>query len=404
MGAGLCQTLWHDTGIVVLLDVFLVILLVLAGFLGYRRGAVLQLFTYGGLLLGLVAGALLVPVTAGAATRPAAQAAIALATLLMAAGIGDLAGWLVGGRVRAATHGTRLRLADSAGGSLVGVTAVMLTIWVLSFNLVNGPFLPVANQIRRSSIVRTIDAVLPEPPAALRDVRRVFNALGFPDLFIGLPPPPADPVRPPSNAAAGRSFRAAEDSTVRVVGEGCGRVQQGSGFVAAEDLVVSNAHVIAGQRLTRVQTGGRTQEAVPVLVDARIDVAVLRVSGSPGGPLPLSGEVVPRGTGGAVVGYPRGGGLEGRNAAVRATIQATGPDIYGDGAVRRRLYELQTRVVPGNSGGPFVLPSGEVAGVVVSASTTDPDVGYAIASTEIAPILERALDRTRRVSTGPCAA
>jgi S1-C subfamily serine protease len=136
--------------------------------------------------------------------------------------------------------------------------------------------------------------------------------------------------------------------------------------------------------------------------DPRLDIAILRVSEMPGPVLRLADRVVPRGSGGAVVGYPGGHGLTGSTAAVRSSIEATSRDIYGHGRVDRRLYELQTSVVPGNSGGPFVLTDGDVAGVVVSASTSNPKLGYAIASTEVRPLVERALTRSSTVATGAC--
>lgn len=396
------RSLWHDTAAVALIDVILLALLVLAATLGYRRGAILQLFTYGGLLLGIVAGALLAPITAGAAKDPAAQAAIAVATLLIPAGIGDLAGWLIGGRLRARARGTRLGRVDAAGGSLVGLTATILAIWLVSFSLANGPIVPVADQIQRSAVVRGLDAALPEPPSILAEVRRFFNIVGFPDVFAGVPPVPADPVEAPSASTANRAFRSAKQSTVRVVGEACGRIQQGSGFLAGNGLVVTNAHVIAGERSPTIEFEEESLDATAVVFDPRLDIAILRVSEMPGPVLRLADRVVPRGSGGAVVGYPGGLGLTGSKAAVRSSIEATSRDIYGHGRVDRRLYELQTTVVPGNSGGPFVLTDGQVAGVVVSASTSNPKLGYAIASTEVRPLLEGALTRSSAVATGAC--
>jgi S1-C subfamily serine protease len=383
-------------------DLGLVVLLLLAAFLGYRRGAILQLFTYGGLLVGIVAGALLAPVTAGATNDLAAQAGIAVATLLIAAGIGDLVGWLLGGRLRARARSSRLGRADSAGGSLVALTATVLAIWLVSFSLGNGPLGVVADQIQRSAVIRGIDDALPQPPSILGEVRRFFNAVGFPDVFAGLPPLPADPVAPPAQATARRAFRAADESTVRIVGQACGRIQQGSGFAADGGLIVTNAHVVAGERTTRVQRSTTSDEATVVLFDPGVDIAILRVGAGQGGGLALVRDVVARGAGGAVVGYPGGGPLTGTRAAVRSSIEATSRDIYGEGQVRRRLYELQTTVVPGNSGGPFVLPDGGVAGVVVSASTTDPKLGYAIASTDVLPLLDRAEHRSTAVPTGSC--
>jgi S1-C subfamily serine protease len=393
---------WHDTASVTPVDLGLVVLLLFAGFLGYRRGAILQLFTYGGLLVGIVAGALLAPVTAGATHDLAAQAGIAVATLLLAAGIGDLVGWLLGGRLRARARSSRLGRADAAGGSLVALTATVFAMWLVSFSLANGPFSVVADQIQRSAVIRGIGDALPQPPSILGEVRRFFNAVGFPDVFAGLPPLPADPIAPPAQATAGRAFRAADDGTVRIVGQACGRIQQGSGFVVDGGLIVTNAHVVAGERATRVQRSTTSQDATVVLFDPGVDIAVLRVGGTAGRGLALLRHVVARGAGGAVVGYPGGGPLTGTRAAVRASIEATSRDIYGGSEVRRRLYELQATVVPGNSGGPFVLPNGGVAGVVVSASTTDSKLGYAIASTEVVPLLDRARGRSTAVPTGAC--
>jgi S1-C subfamily serine protease len=125
--------------------------------------------------------------------------------------------------------------------------------------------------------------------------------------------------------------------------------------------------------------------ATPVLFDPRVDVAVLRVQGPLGPALRLSEEDLPRGAKGAVLGYPGGGPLTAGGAAVRREISALGRDIYGRTTVRRDVYELQAVVRPGNSGGPFVLASGEVAGIVFAASTTDGGIG-----------------RTGRVSTQDC--
>jgi S1-C subfamily serine protease len=104
-----------------------------------------------------------------------------------------------------------------------------------------------------------------------------------------------------------------------------------------------------------------------------------------------------------VLGYPGGGSLKYSGAAVRRDITAVGRDIYGRSTVERDVYELQAVVRPGNSGGPFVLSGGEVAGVVFAASTTDGKIGYAITSTEVIPKLQQAEGRTQGVSTRGCA-
>ncbi|HET7870610.1 MAG TPA: MarP family serine protease [Actinomycetota bacterium] len=387
------------------LDLVIVILVALTAFTGFRRGALLQLFSYAGLILGVLAGALLAPVVASQAQSDALQAGIVIAVLLGMAGIGDLLGWVAGTSVRARAHGVPVvGTADKAGGSAISVVGLLLVTWFLALNLVNGPFPRVNIAIRGSAIVRSLDAVLPRPPSLPAEVRRFLNRHGFPDVFAGLPPAPTGPVDMPSEAQARRAFQAAEASTVRIVGSACGELLSGSGFVVSGDYVVTNAHVIAGVHGPQVQgQDGTSRPGTTVLFDPSTDLAVLHVESSAGQPLALLSSQVGRGTGGATLGYPGGGDLTGTRAAVRRPIDAVvGRDIYGTREVERDVYELQARVEPGDSGGPFVLPDGSVAGIVFAASTTDPSVGYAIASTDVIPDVSRAVGRTHPVSTGGC--
>lgn len=386
-----------------LLDLILIVLMALSGWAGWRRGLLLQLITYAGLAAGVVGGAIAAPAIAGLAHVPTARAAIAVMTLLAGAVIGNAIGWALGNKVR--SHVRRAKIlgrADALGGTLVSATALILVTWFLALTFVQGPWPSLARQIRRSAVVRAVSTVLPPPPAILADVTRFLNTLGFPDVFAGLPPAPAGPVSPPTSAQARKAFDSAKASTVQVLGQACGFLQEGSGFVAAPGYVVTNAHVVAGEASTRVRAAGGEFAATPVLVDPRIDIAILSVPGVPGSALPLSPGTASRGAVGAVLGYPNGGSLTAGRAAVGADITAVGRDIYGRGRVTRRVLELQALIRPGDSGGPFVLPNGQVAGVDFAASTIDPHVGYAIASTEVAPLLRRAVGRTAAAGTGPC--
>jgi S1-C subfamily serine protease len=141
-----------------------------------------------------------------------------------------------------------------------------------------------------------------------------------------------------------------------------------------------------------------------VAFDPDIDVAALRVPGLGAGALPIVAGEARRGDVGVVLGYPGGRWLQADDAAVLAVIDPAGADIYGDGEVRRRVYELQTRIERGNSGGPFVLVDGRVAGLVFASSADRDGVGYAIVTSEFTPIVARARSATGAVDTGPCAA
>jgi S1-C subfamily serine protease len=383
------------------LDLLLIVLVALSGVSGYRRGFTLQAFGFGGLLIGLVVGALLAPFVANIVDGTNARAGLVVLVLLAVAAIGNAAGWFFGvhARNRAAS---RFGKADSIAGSAVAVVASLLAIWFLALNLANGPFPAIATQIRGSAVVQTLDAALPQPPSLLAQVRRLFNRFGFPDVFSGIPPMPAEPVRPPSQEEARAAAEAAAASTLQVIGPACDVIQEGSGFVAADGYVVTNAHVVAGMDDPEVRSAaGGSSDATTVLFDPDLDLAILSVD-APGAPLPLATGPLDRGAPGAVLGYPQGGPLDVRRAAVRRTIEAVGRDIYGDDEVERLVLELQTLVRPGNSGGPFVLPDGRVAGVVFAASSGDDNVGYAIAADEVEDPLRTAMGRTTPVDTGPC--
>ena len=387
-----------------LLDVLIIALVVLAALNGYRRGAALQLTTYAGLLAGLLIGAVLAPGFAAIATSPFATAAIALFVLLAFAGIGDAIGWILGVRVWAAARESGLGALDSAAGSGVAVIAVLLAVWFIGYNLANGPFPPLASEIRGSAVVRRLDSTLPRPPAVLAEVRQLLNRFGFPEVFADVPPAPAGPVQGPTRSQAAAVAQKAEASTVRIVGQACDAIQEGSGFVVAPNYVVTNAHVVAGVAAPQVQRqNGGSQSATTVLFDSRVDLAVLRVGTAPGPPLTLESGDVGRGASGAVLGYPGGGSLTFVQAAVRRDLSAVGRDIYGRSVVERDVYELQAIVRPGNSGGPFVLLDGRVAGVVFAASTTDSNVGYALTSAEIMGLVHEAEGRSQAVSTDGCA-
>jgi len=386
-----------------LLDVVILLLLVLAAITGFQRGAALQMTAYVGLLLGLVGGALLAPAVAGLAESPLSQAFLAIITMLALAGLGDALGWTVGRRVWSIARRSGLGTVDSAAGSVVATVALLLAVWFLGFNLANGPFQGLSKEIRGSAIIRGLDAALPRPPGVIAEVRGFLNRFGFPEVFADLPPAPAGPVQGPSRGEARAIAEPAFDSTVQIVGEACGAIQEGSGFVAASNYVITNAHVVAGVEAPQVQEqGGGSQQAVTVLYDPRLDIAILYVGRSPGPALELDTDEADRGADGAVLGYPGGADLTFGPAAVRRQLDAVGRDIYGGSVVQREVYELQAEVRPGNSGGPFVLENGRVGGVVFAASTTDSSVGYAITAGEVAPMLDQATGRTDRVSTQGC--
>ena len=356
------------------LDVALLLLLALSAWGGYRRGAILQVTGLAGLALGFLVGIRVAPLVADLVSSDLAKAGVELGTVLIFGVVGDAVGSILGAKLRRRAIGERFKKADALGGAALSVSALVLAIWFLGINLAAGPFPSVARALQRSSVVRAVDAALPPPPALAAQLGAVLDVIGFPDIFAGLPPLPAAPVRQPTEGLAAEAARDARPSLVLISGPACDQILQGTGFVVADDLVLTNAHVVAGAS-PRVEWDGQTFDAVPVLFDDDLDAAILRVDGLDAPALRLEPEEVSRGTGGAVLGYPHGRYTELRAAARRA-LDAEGRDIYSEDEIRRRVYELQVSVRPGNSGGPFALPGGRVAGLVFGASLTHEDLGY----------------------------
>lgn len=384
------------------LDVALLLLLALSAWGGYRRGAILQVTGLAGLALGFLVGIRVAPLVADLVSSDLAKAGVELGTVLIFGVVGDAVGSILGTKLRRRAIGERFKKADALGGAALSVSALVLAIWFLGINLAAGPFPSVARALQRSSVVRAVDAALPPPPALAAQLGAVLGVIGFPDIFAGLPPLPAAPVRQPTEGLAAEAARDARPSLVLISGPACDQILQGTGFVVADDLVLTNAHVVAGAS-PRVEWDGQTFDAVPVLFDDDLDAAILRVDGLDAPALRLEPEEVSRGTGGAVLGYPHGRYTELRAAARRA-LDAEGRDIYSEDEIRRRVYELQVSVRPGNSGGPFALPGGRVAGLVFGASLTHEDLGYALTSPRLISLVEQVEGRAAAVSTGRCAA
>jgi S1-C subfamily serine protease len=386
-----------------LLDLFILAVVFLAVIRGVLQGAVMQVFPFGGFWIGLLIGSAIAPFASKLFGTPVSKALGSIATVFIFAVIFSTIGRTIGGVMWRAVRRARLGTADAALGALVGGFATLFAVWLLAMIFAGLPFPQVAQAISRSSVIKAMGNIMPPAPSVFSRVRQLIGGNSFPDVFAELEPPVAEPVEVPSDPEVAAAQRAAGRATVKVSGAGCGGIKSGSGFVATSDLVVTNAHVVAGlSRPDVIDRVGR-HRATPVVFDPDLDIAVLRVGGLGEGPLPLRRGLVDRGTGGAVLGYPGGGPFRAGAAAVINEFRATGRDIYGQGLSTRRVYQLRATVRPGNSGGPFVRTDGEVLGVVFSASATEPDVGYAITSPDVVPKVQQA-SQSGAVSTGPCTA
>lgn len=390
-----------------LVDLGVLVVALLAGYRGWRRGLLGQIFELGGGFLGLILGIAFGPRVAEAFTEEAGikGALISLAVVFVSLSIGQTLGFIAGHRFGNKARELRLGPVNQGMGAAFGVIVWLVTFWLIGTLLLSGPSRELARALRKSKSLQVTNRVLPKPPDVLAYLSQYLDTSGFPQVFAGLPRL-SEPAKLPSEAEARAATRAGQASTVRIVTPSCGGLQLGSGWIADEDSVVTNAHVVAGGSEVEVhEPDGSEREATVVLYDPGTDLAVLHVPGGLSGPpLPLETTVQERGTPGATLGYP--GSADGRfvpqPAVVNSSYTAQGRDIYGRDLVSREVYELHSRVRQGDSGGPFVLPNGKVAGVVFAASTTDGQTGYALTGNEVEDEVTRGVARTSPVSTGSC--
>jgi hypothetical protein len=285
---------------------------------------------------------------------------------------------------------------DGVGGALLVACLGLFLVWIAGAVALQTPGArELREPIQRSKILRQLNTVLPPSGAILKALARFdpFPTIRGPSANV--PPPNAKIARDPDLRAAGRSV-------VKVLGTACGLGVQGSGWVAGRGLVVTNAHVVAGQDDTTVQPGGEGPafDTQPVWYDPKNDVAILRAPGLAGTPaLAMHVDARP-GTSGAVLGFPENDGYDVRPARLGQTAAVVTQDSYGRGPVQRTITSIRGLVQHGNSGGPVVDGSGRVVTTIFAASTGRARTGYGVPDS----VVRTALGRLRGpVDTGPCA-
>ncbi|MGH9028374.1 MAG: CvpA family protein [Acidimicrobiales bacterium] len=285
-------------------DYVLLVLVAISAIHGLRLGAAMQVLSFGGFWLGLFLGALLFPVVAHLVHSTTAKTVVAAVVVFGMAGLLGGVGRYLGAHSSNALERLHLGPVDSAAGVAVAVFATLVAAWLVATVLTSSGFTSLNSAVDNSRIVRAMDDVMPSPPEVFSRIESFLESEGFPVVFAGLPPQLAPPVAPPSDSAIAHAVSAAEPSTVQIAGAGCGVIQEGSGFVVAPDLVVTNAHVVAGiARPYVIDTLGH-HPATAVLYDPELDIAVLRVPGlhDPALSLLSGSQLVARGTSAAVLG------------------------------------------------------------------------------------------------------
>jgi S1-C subfamily serine protease len=378
------------------LDWIIVVFTVLMALWGYAQGLIVGALSLAGFAAGAFVGSRLGPLLLTEGDQSPYAPLFALVGALMVGGVLASVLELVGFRLRHRLP-ERLGVLDGiGGGALVGCLGLGL-VWLGGAVALQTPGArELREPIQRSAILRQLNEHLPPSGSILRAFARF-------DPFPQIAGPQADVAPPNSRIARDPQVRAASRSVVKVLGTACGLGVQGSGWVARDGVVVTNAHVVAGQDDTTVQLRGQGPhlDAEAIWFDPRNDLAVLRVPGVSGAPALRLNVRAPAGTSAAILGFPENGPFEVEPGRLGATSTVVSQDAYGRGPVRRSITSLRGLVRPGNSGGPMVDGAGRVVTTIFAATVSDNGrSGYGVPDSVVADALGRA---DGQVDTGPCA-
>ena len=347
-----------------LLDIAIPIILLLYFLAGVRSGFFTTLGTFLGLGLGVCAAAWLVPL-AVASVGSQWSLITAVGVLIICLTIGQWLGLIAGRTIRRVTDITPLKGIERFFGGVLNLAACALVMVVLTISMRTVP-IPQLNTALSES--KTLSWMVASTPEVVKDrintVRNDVLAFGtIPEVSQLIAPETSAPTQTVESAALDQ----AAASVVEILGaaEQCGYTSTGSGFVADNGLVVTNAHVVAGVTSPVVQDSrGRTWPGTVVYMDTEQDIAFISVPKLPLEPLTIGNNA----TAGSLVtfmGYPKGGPFK----ALPATVQGIGNTQTidadtGRANAMRQVYQLAADVQHGNSGGPVLDENGNVVGVI----------------------------------------
>ncbi len=372
---------------------------------GYRLGLVTGGTSCVLLVQALVLATLAVPsvVTFLGGTSPTVRLIVGAFFFVGVGYAGQYVGRLAGARYRDQLPLGPYEPYDRMAGAAAAPFVVLLGLWLLVLPALSDVTGAPARLARHSLVARIVDGLLPAPPDASQALRRLAGPAASPQVFGGLlpsldtgPPPGTTPL---TQATVAR----VSASTVKVEGTACRSERDGSGFSVARDLVMTNAHVVAGQDDTVVvRPDGTRLKATAVAFDPDRDLALLSVPGLGQAPLSIGSGAV--GTTVAVFGHPGGqAAVRVSPASIRQQVRAVGRGLYGSAIVRRDVYVLAADLAPGDSGAGVVDEDGRVVGVAFAIAPDRDTTAYALTAGELLPILEATIGLAPvPVDTGPC--
>ncbi|QIS18815.1 MarP family serine protease [Nocardia terpenica] len=385
-------------------DLVVLLAMVVAGVLGWRRGAIVAALGFlgvvGGAFVGTVLAAVLLPHLPAGTVRLTTVVAVIVGVVAVGQAIGDR----LGQRLRETVHGQRALRVDAVAGGFGQALAVPLTVWLLAAPLAAPAQSILASTLDHSRVVRTVGDTVPywlaSLPTNLAGPLRDSGLMSADGWSM-----PGLSTAPPDTALLGSPVpREIQRSVLRVrsIASGCGLVETGSGFVFAPERVLTNAHVVAGGTSVSVDTPNGPLKADVVAFDSSNDLAVLHVAGLTAPALTPAPRALDTGAAAFALGYPGGGRYAAAAARIRSRTVGQVPDAYRAAMSDRQLYTISSLIQEGNSGGPLIDTEGRVLGIVFGSDPDDERIGYAMNLQQVFDRLGTAVQSNQPVPNGHC--
>ena len=371
-----------------IVDLIIIGLTLVVALWGYRQGVMtgaLVLVGFGG---GALVGSRLAPLVLEGGLRDPYAPVLAVPAAL-------LCGALLAAGLERVGFGLRRRLrghgrTDAVGGALLAGLVGLVMVWIVAALVVRVDDLK--DSVRDSAIVDALNAVVPPPgPLASAEISYALPEIDGPRAYGR--PPGVDVKRDPEVRAAG-------SSVVKIGVMTCGSGQGGSGWIAGDGIVVTNAHVVkaADEISLQVEGKGERHDAEAIWYDDVSDLAILRSPGVSGErALPIDVKAKP-GTKSAMLGFPGGGPYVVKPARLGVTSTLPGFQVKGGDYGKVLVTKMIARAIGGNSGGPVVDLEGRVVAVLF-ASRHPGYTAYGVPALTVRRALRRA---EGPVDTGSC--
>ena len=391
-------------------DLLIVSLALIFGWIGFRRGILRTILSIVGLFVGGFVASVSLPYLQNLISNYSflLRPTLSFSFIIFGASLGMFIFGTIGGFLRVVLLPLPfLKAIDS----LIGLVLALLAVFAVSLTVANAakviPNKTIKESFARSIVIKELEIYT---PSNLRNyfiqIQESITNSPMPEVFQSLVESRFVANKLDENTEIPESVKASTNSIVRIDGiaQTCSAAMTGTGFIVANERIITNAHVVAGVEepvISQINSDLQLQGKV-VYMDRQKDVAVLFVPGLSGERLTFIGPVTANELG-FVIGYPNGGSLRTNAVSISSEFESLGSDIDGKGQVKREVIVFGGDIKPGNSGGPLLNTQGQVLGMVFAADAQNKNTGYALAPQEMVEIISDSKDKIEAINTGSCA-